>query len=213
MSRKKGVHEKLNRSGRPKKSEINNDSRNELINAAARLISREGTNALTVRSVCDEAGLSTGTFYYFFHDKNDLMMSFITEPSFEDIELHTPLNDIAGRISELYMLLIQRYINFGREFVKSFYNPCNRILSAYMGVTEGRFADGTVMSRSEYELENALTEGIITLPEEMSIHELAADICTIVKGCVFEWCLSDETVDVMNLTARIIKRYLHGMIH
>ena len=202
----------MHRSGRPKKTEINNDSRNELINAAARLIAREGTAKLTVRAVCSEAGLSIGTFYYFFADKNDLMMSFITGFSFEDAELSCPLSDIAGRISELYLILVKRYINFGREFVSSFYSPRNKILSAYMSECNGKFAEGTVMARSEHELDRAVSEGVITLPEGMTAHETAADICTIVKGCVFEWCMSDDSVDAENITERIIKTYLHRYI-
>ena len=199
----------MNRSGRPRKEQGNTDSRNEIINAAARLISREGTQGLTVRSVCSEAGLSVGTFYYFFRDKNDLMMSFITDIAFEEAELSCPLSDIGGRISELYMILVRRYINFGRQFVRSFYDTRNKILSAYMGECGGKFAQGTVMARSEHELDRAISEGIIVLPDDMTAHEVAADICTIVKGCVFEWCLSDDAVDAEKITARIIKTYLH----
>lgn len=197
----------LNRSGRPKKSEVSGDSRNELIRAAVRLIARSGTKGLTVRAVCGEAGLSVGTFYYFFEDKNDLVMSFIMDVSFEGAELSCPLSDIGGRISELYMLLIRRYMKFGREFVRSFYNPGNKVLSAYMGESEGKFAPGTIMARSEFELSDALADGIITLPDGMTVHELAADICTIVKGCVFEWCLNDS-VDVKGLTERIVRSYI-----
>ena len=201
----------MNRSGRPRKEESNSDSRSEIINAAARLISRKGTNSLTVRAVCEEAQLSIGTFYYFFKDKNDLMMSFITDLSFEGAELSCPLSDISGRIAELYMLLIQRYMNFGREFVRSFYNPCNIVLSAYMGERDGMFPKGTVMARSEKELDDALAQGVIALPDDITVHEIASDICTVVKGCVFEWCLSDNAVDLNALTERIIRSYMHRL--
>ena len=198
----------MNRSGRPLKSEINTDSREAIINAAARIIARSGTENLTVRNVCNEAGLSTGTFYHFFHDKNALMMSFITEPSFSEIKLSAPLSNISLRISELYKSLIERYMKFGREFVKSFYNPCNKILSAYMCEENGNFMPGTVMARSEHELNRALSEGIINLHENITVHEIASDICTIVKGCVFEWCLNNNELDIYALTERIITNYM-----
>ena len=195
-----------NKSGRPRK-EHDNDSRNSLISAAAKLIAGKGIDALTVRAVCNEAGLSVGTFYYFFEDKDALMMSFIMDTSFEGAELSCPLSDIGGRISELYMLLIRRYMNFGRGFVRSFYNPNNKVLSAYMGEHDGKFAQGTVMARSEQELAGALAEGIITLPDGMTVHNLASDICTIIKGCVFEWCLS-ENINIEAVTERIIRCYI-----
>ncbi len=194
-------------SGRPKKSEVDNSSRTAIINAAAAIISREGTTTLTVRSVCSEAGVSTGTFYYFFHDKNALMMNFITEPSFNDVELKTPIKDLPGRISELYIILIKRYIKFGRQFVRNFYNPENKILSAHMGERDGKFLPGTVMERSERELTLALKEKIITLPASINVHKIAVGLCSIVKGCVFEWCLN-ENINVEELTEFIIRNYL-----
>ena len=201
----------MNRSGRPRKEDGNTDSRSEIINAAARLISRKGTHSLTVRAVCKEAQLSIGTFYYFFKDKNDLMMSFIMDMSFKGAELSCPLSDIGGRISELYMMLIRRYMKFGCGFVKSFYNPNNSILSAYMGECDGRFSPGTVMERSEKELNDALAQGIIDLPDDITVHEITSDICTVVKGCVFEWCLSDNAIDLNALTERIIRSYMHRL--
>lgn len=45
--------------------------------------------------------------------------------SYDGAELSCALSDIAGIISELYMLLIAGYMKSGCEFVRSFYNPCN----------------------------------------------------------------------------------------
>ena len=200
--------------GRPKKSERDIQSKTEFINAAAKIISKKGTGNITIRDVCNEAGLSIGTFYYFFKDKNDLLMSFIKEPSFENIELNTPLENISERVIELYLILIKRYLNFGRDFVKSFYSPSNKILSAYMSESNGKFEHGTIMERSEFELLKAKEKNFINIPNNISIHERAADICTIVKGCVFEWCLNDneKILNIENITERIIKNYLSKYI-
>ncbi|MBQ7593079.1 MAG: TetR/AcrR family transcriptional regulator [Synergistaceae bacterium] len=194
-------------SGRPKKSGVDNSSRTALINAAAAIIAREGTTTLTVRSVCSEAGVSTGTFYYFFHDKNELMMNFIREPLFNDVELVTPIKDLSGRISELYLILIKRYMNLGRNFVRSFYNPENKFLSAYMGERDGKFLPGTVMERSERELNLALKEKILNLPASMNVHKIALGLSSIVKGCLFEWCLN-ANINVEELTEFTIRNYL-----
>ena len=196
-------------SGRPLKSDAAPNSREAIIKAAASLIARQGTKNITVRAICGKAGVSTGTFYYFFKDKDALIMSFIMDTPFEGAELSCPLEDIGGRIAELYMLLIRRYISFGRDFVRSFYNPANKVLSAYMGENGGTFAQGSVMARSEQELNDALAAGIITLPDGMTAHKLAAGLCTIVKGCVFEWCLNDEAVDVESMAEWLIRSCMY----
>ncbi len=192
--------------GRPPKTETHTESRQKIIDAAVELISSYGAEAVTVRRVCQTADLSIGTFYHYFADKDDLMMFFLRETSFENFRLETPVGNISARISELYMHLIRRYMELGEPFMKRFYTTGNRSLSAYMGEQDGRFAAGTVMERSERELSAAALLGIIK--ESVNLHTVCQDICTIVKGCVFEWCLNDGKPDIEAAVYRIVRNYL-----
>jgi AcrR family transcriptional regulator len=196
-----------NRSGRPAKGSEQN-SKEKIINEAVSIIRRKGADAVTVRDVCESAGLSIGTFYHYFRDKDDLMMHFLRETSFDSYEFLTPLSDIAGRITELYMHLIGKYMDLGLDFMKSFYSTSNQSLSAYMGEVNGAFASGTVMARSEAEMRNALSAGFIKA--DTDIHTVCMDICTIVKGCVFEWCLNDGRPDIESILHRILENYLRS---
>ena len=194
-----------NRSGRPSKGNEQN-SKEKIINETVSIIRKKGADAVTVRDVCESAGLSIGTFYHYFRDKDDLMMHFLMETSFDTFELMAPLSDVAGRISELYMHLIGKYMDLGLDFMKSFYSTGNRSLSAYMGEVDGVFAPGTVMARSEEEMNAALAGGY--LKSDADIHLICMDICTIVKGCVFEWCLNNGSMDIESALHRIIGLYL-----
>lgn len=198
-----------NRSGRPSKGNEQN-SREKIINETVSIIREKGADAVTVRDVCESAGLSIGTFYHYFRDKDDLMMHFLRETSFDTYELITPLSDVAGRISELYMHLIGKYMDLGLDFMKSFYSTGNQSLSAYMGEVDGAFISGTVMARSEEELNAALTGGY--LKSDADIHLICTDICTIVKGCVFEWCLNSGSMDIESVLRRIIGFYLDSYV-
>ena len=124
-------------------------------------------------------------------------MYFVRETSFESCSLKTPLNKIDERISELYMRLINRYMNFGLDFMKSFYTAGNRSLSAYMSEVKGQFEPDTVMARSEREITAAQ----------------AQDICTIVKGCVLEWCLMEGNMNINSTLQRIINLYLQSYLN
>ena len=134
------------------------------------------------------------------------MMFFVRTTPFSDAELKTPLSEIASRISELYMMLIDLYLDLGEDFMKSFYSTSNISLSAYMGEHDGCFAPDTVMARSEVELQAALDAGY--MDEKTDVHTACMDICTIVKGCVFEWCLVDGDMDIRDSVYRIIGNYL-----
>ena len=195
-----------NKRGRPSKASDPTDAKQKLIDTTVELIKKYGADTITVRSVCEEAGLSIGTFYHHFQNKDDLLMYFVREASFDSFVLETPLEDVAGRICELYMHLIDRYLTLGEEFMKSFYTTGNKALSAYMGQENGCFADGTVMARCERELIDAREQGF--LKKDADPHQLSMDICTIVKGCVFEWALDDGRMDIAESLHRIVKAYL-----
>ena len=194
------------KSGRPVKTDQNEDNKQKIIDATVRLIKTKGADHITVRGVCKEADVSIGTFYHYFRDKDDLMMFFVRTTPFMDAELKTPLSDISSRISELYMMLIDLYLDLGEDFMKSFYSTSNISLSAYMGEYDGSFAPDTVMARSEVELQAALDAGYVD--EKTDVHTTCMDICTIVKGCVFEWCLVDGDMDIRKSVYRIIGNYL-----
>ena len=195
--------------GRPSKTAVPTDTKQQLIDATVALIKKYGADSITVRNVCDESGLSIGTFYHHFQNKDDLLMHFIREESFDRFVLETPLSDIAGRVCELYMHLIRRYLSLGEDFLKSFYTTGNTALSAYMGQTDGRFAEGTVMARCEKELRDAQEQGC--LKKEADAHTLSMDVCTIVKGCVFEWALDDGNMEIESTLRRIVQAYFGGI--
>ena len=90
--------------------------------------------------------------------------------------------------------------------MKSFYTTDNVALSAFLGQHEGRFPEGSIMERSELELKIAKEHGLF--PHIKDIHQAAADVCTIVKGSVFEWCLSNAGIDLKVTLDRIIRQYL-----
>lgn len=191
--------------GRPPKTAEPMDAKQKLIDATIAIIKREGADAVTVRSVVEESGLSIGTFYHHFKNKDDLLMYFVKEASFDSFELETPLALLPDRIAELYFHLIDRYLDLGEDFMKSFYTTGNQALSAYMCEENGHFAEGTVMARCEKEICDAISAGI--LDEKTDAHELSMDICTIVKGCVFEWALNNGEMDIHRTLTRILKRY------
>ena len=195
--------------GRPPRTADAADAKQKLIDTTVTLIKKHGADSITVRNVCEESGLSIGTFYHYFQNKDDLLMHFVREASFDSFVLETPLENVVGRVCELYMHLIDRYLGLGEEFMKSFYTTGNKALSAYMCEQDGCFGEGTVMARCERELLAAQELGC--LEKEADVHMMSMDICTIVKGCVFEWALNDGEMDIAESLQRILRRYFSGL--
>ncbi len=104
------------------------------------------------------------------------------------------------------MHLVNKYMELGESFMRSFYTTSNTSLSAYMCEQDGEFVDNSIMARSERELLKAQDEKVIT--SDADIHVMSQDICTIVKGCIFEWCLNSNKTDIERTIRRIIRNYL-----
>lgn len=199
MAKERMLNQKLNR--------IENKSK--ILEATVQLLKEQGVEKVTVRNVCAKAGIAVGTFYYYFQNKDDLMFYFVSE-GFYDADLISSENNITDRIIELYMTLINHYLELGLPFVKSFYSNNNSALSAYMTETDEKFLTNSIMAKSEYEMEKAYKLGLIL--EGTDIHMVCKDLCTIIKGSLFEWCLCNGSMDIEKVVSRIITRYLDSYL-
>lgn len=200
----------VRKAGRPSKTTEPTNAREKLINAAIDLIRAGGVEALTITSVLRESGLSNGTFYHHFRNMDDLMITIVKELSFDSIQLEKPLEKIPDRICELYNHLIDHYLNLGLEFMTRFYTPRNKGLASYMCEENGHFTEGTAMARCEAEICAAIDAGV--LKAGIDAHELSSDICAIVKGCLFDWSLSDMMIDIRLMMSRMIHQYMDNLI-
>lgn len=61
--------------------------RNALLAAAFAEFSTRGFEATTAKSIADRAGVATGTFYQYFHNKDDALLE-ITRQRFEQLQEH-----------------------------------------------------------------------------------------------------------------------------
>ena len=196
--------------GRPSKAVEPTDARKRLVDAAIALITQNGIDAFTAANVVETSGLSTGTFYHHFKNMDDLMMTIVKEVAFDLFILQTPIEDFPGRVCELYSHLVEHYSNLGVTFMKRFYNPGNKTLASYMCEENGHFAAGTAMARCEDEARVAIAAGV--LKPDTDPHKLSADICSIVKGCLFDWAMSDLKTDIQGTMARILQLYLSSIL-
>lgn len=101
--------------GRPKKNETQKSAREKLLEAAFKLIRTEGYTATTVDHLCEEAGVTKGTFFHYFDNKEALGIaaahhwSQVTSEFFKSAPYHLskdPLDRFLG------------YVKFRKEILK-----------------------------------------------------------------------------------------------
>ena len=195
----------MKKCGRPPKSASDSDIKRKIIDMTIHLISTHGADFITIRNICEKCDISTGTFYHYFKNKDDLLMYFIRKGLFFEENHEINVSDPVEYVTSLYMQLISLYQNLGISFMKNFYSCNNSALSAYMGQTNQSFSPDTIMYICEQQLRKFQKEKKIRA--DINLHELSEDICTIVKGCVFEWCICNGEMDIEKTLRRILGRY------
>ncbi len=179
-----------------------------IYNAAMDLLKEYGYEYITVKNICKLADVSTGSFYHYFKSKDDLMSNFFFEAyrKFSQEGKLTPKENILDNILLFFVLYSEFCQEQGLDFIRNFYTPFNRSMDMRQLIDhEGKSSLPSMAVAINYILE-AQKRGI--LADTIPAQRLADDLCTIEKGCIYEWCVSDGDFNIRDLVERLLKNYL-----
>lgn len=184
------------------------ETKRRIFRAAKEIIKKRGYDQLSIKNICEEAGVSNGSFYHHFKTKDDLLSYYIEEQP----GINPDLLDIPANASEAKTAIILVYLNYakyckelGIDFLSNYYTPKNEGLNPELR-TERPYPIVTVQTY----LEKAIAAGVIhpTLP----INQITTDIRMLVIGNVFEWCLRKGETDFEGNIRRSFSHYLDSVI-
>lgn len=183
------------------------ETKARIFNAAKRILKKSGYEQLSIKNICEEAGVSNGSFYHHFKTKDDLLSYYIEEqPSINPDLLDLPSTKEEAREAIVYVYL--NYVRYcrelGVEFMANYYTPKNQSLNPLIR-TERPYPIITVHNY----LKKCIEAGIITLKDPLE--NVTTDIRMIVIGNVFEWCLKNGDADFEGNMRRCLENYLNGV--
>lgn len=183
------------------------ETKAKIFRAAKHILQLKGYEELSIKNICEEAGVSNGSFYHHFKTKDDLLSYYIEEQP----GINPDLLDIPSNVEEAKETIIYVYLNYvkycqelGVEFMANYYTPKNQSLNPLIR-TERPYPIITVRNY----LEKAMQAGIINA--DLNLEEITTDIRMIVIGNVFEWCLKGGSADFAGNMERSLKTYLNGL--
>lgn len=185
------------------------ETREKIFQAAKRILQKKGYEELSIKNICEEAGVSNGSFYHHFKTKDDLLSYYIEDqPSINPDLLETPAspNEAKTAIIHVYLNYVQYCKELGVEFMSGYYTPKNQSLNPSIR-TERPYPIVTVRTY----MEKAQMAGV--LPETLDLEKATTDIRMIVIGNVFEWCLRKGNADFEGNMRRSLDCYLTGLFH
>lgn len=185
------------------------ETKEKIFKAAKRILQKKGYEELSIKNICEEAGVSNGSFYHHFKTKDDLLSYYIEDqPKIDPDLLETPdsIEGVKQGIIQVYMNYVKYCRELGVEFMAEYYDTKNQALNA--AIREER--PYPIITVQNY-VEKAMAAGIVKLNEE--IEEFTTDIRMIVIGNVFEWCVKHGDADFEGNMSRSLGKYLDGVLY
>lgn len=191
-----------------KQQQKSKETKERIFQAAKRILQKSGYENLSIKNICEEAGVSNGSFYHHFKTKDDLLSYYIEEQP----NMDSDLLEIPKDIGETKEAIVGVYLNYasycrelGVEFIAGYYTPHNQALNPTIR-TERPYPIVTVQ---QY-LEKAVEANAIAV--KLSIPEIVTDIRMLVIGNVFEWAMTNGDADFEGNIKRSISHYLDGVL-
>ncbi|MEE1315462.1 MAG: TetR/AcrR family transcriptional regulator [Faecalimonas sp.] len=198
------MQEAITLSKQQKKSK---ETKERIFHAAKRILQRSGYEALSIKNICEEAGVSNGSFYHHFQTKDDLLSYYIEDQP----RMNPDLLELPKNPEEAKNAIVSVYLNYanycralGVDFIAGYYTPRNQALNPTIR-TERPYPIVTVQCY----LEKAVASGAIKL--KLSIEEVVTDIRMLVIGNAFEWAMRNGDADLDGNIKRSISHYLDGV--
>ncbi len=185
-----------------------NATKDRIFRAAETILKKKGYEALSIKNICELAGVSNGSFYHHFQTKDDLLSYYIEHlPTVNPTMFEVPgsLENVIHTIIEVYLNYAEYCKELGVEFLSNYYVPRNEALNPTLR-TQRTYPIVTV----QHYLEKAIENNVVTT--DLSIVEITTDIRMLVIGNVFEWCIHKGNTDFAENIRRSIGHYLQSTL-
>lgn len=184
------------------------ETKRKIFQAAKKILQKKGYEELSIKNICEEAGVSNGSFYHHFKTKDDLLSYYIEEqPRINPDLLALPESADEAKIAIIHIYL--HYASYCRElgvdFISNYYTPKNQALNPSVR-TERAYPVLTV----ENYLQKAIDHGIIK--PSLPLPDILTDIRMLIIGNVFEWCLHHGETDFEGNIRRSFSQYLDSVL-
>ena len=181
-------------------------TKDKILNAALKIMAKYGYEYLTVRNICEAAGVSNGTFYHHFSNKDDLLAQYLMKSYHEylsSLENAATCDNFKDKIINAYVYYVRYLQVSGIEFMSNYYSTKNKSLNSRHKKTER-------LLYTMSELEKAQKEGLVSnneTPDQMTI-----DICMTCQGVIFNWCIADGSFDLEKAINKMLSIYFSAIV-
>lgn len=169
-------------------------TKNKIFKTAFDMMQKHGFDNITIEDISKKAGVSVGSFYYYFKSKQDILSEIFHRADVyfkEEVEGKFSSIDPALQIAEYFDHYAKYSISNNIDFTKQLYHTENK-----MFIRKDRELYQILLSI----IKQGQGNGSLTL--SMTAEELADFLFVVGRGLVFDWCLHDGSYDLEQAMTR-----------
>lgn len=189
------------------KSYAGKEEEARIFDVALALMEEIGYEKTTIRRICTEANISIGKFYHYFSSKQELLRFFYdqAEKDYADQCRDSLMGkDIKVQIVDFYTWYGAYLEEYGVEFVTNFFSNQNPAMNTHI-------YNNPIIAITDELLYRAVQAGYAA-PGPGSIHDLSCDLCVIVKGAIFDWCVRHGEFSLKDAVRLLLERCIAGIM-
>lgn len=163
-------------------------TRNKILKTTIEMMQKKGFDNITIEAISKKAGVSVGSFYYYFKSKNDILLD-IFHKADDYLHEHIVENGTLKSAEEQIVNFYTHYARYAKltsiDFTKRLYNTDNKaflnrdrvMYQILLGIIEKGQARGEIVRTTDAQ-------------------EIVDYLFITARGIVFDWCLHDGNYDI-----------------
>ena len=187
----------VNKTTRQIKAEL---TRLRLLNSLEKLLANNNLAELTIRDICDEAGVSVGSFYVYFQNKEEALLALhkVGNGPVDYKALHTdPLTNIQILVENYYKHVLEQDISLVRDLY------CSHL----------RYYDEFFIGDS-FPVTKCIYEELVKIVDDATAHDLSHELIDYTRGKIYNYCISftDQFEEWFTKTVTQTNRYIQILL-
>ena len=185
------------------------DIRDRIIEAAWKLFREKGFSDTTINDIIHEAGISKGTFYYYFRSKDNMLdtLADVFDAEYErlDAELTEDMNSFDKLVRINYD--VHTFINDNIDY---------RLLAYLYSTQITREQSSSLLDRNRYYfrliekiVEDGRRKGELT--EELSVSETVKFYSLEERALVTDWCMNNGSYHLGEYSRKMFPMMIEGL--
>jgi len=184
------------------------DRRDRLVEAAIRVMTRDGVSRATTRAIASEAGMPLGVFHYAFHSKQELVTR-VTETIAQQSKADMDRVVFAGETVDLYEVLLGALTAYFDHVVA---HPLEHLVTYELTTAALRDPELEDVARRQYDYYLKENEELLLAAAEYFGFEFIEPVevitryaLSVMDGLALNWLArgdEEEAREVLRLTAR-----------